>query len=78
MLQDLPGAGSGGLHCPACRVAAAGVCSPCGSGAAKPWPKKEKKLYTTSLYDAHTERQNKADQGATKARNEAYIVGTPQ
>jgi hypothetical protein len=26
----------------------------------------------------HTERQNKADQGATKARNEAYFVGTPQ
>jgi hypothetical protein len=43
MLQDLPRTGSGGLHCPACRPAAAGVCSPCGSGAARPWPKKEYK-----------------------------------
>jgi len=26
----------------------------------------------------HKERQNKADQGATKARSEAYVYNTPQ
>jgi len=33
MPPDLPGTGACGINCLACRLAAAGVCSPCGSGA---------------------------------------------